>query len=73
MSVVVHTVYSPLKALKGKQKVTDQKLQQAEDTYSQAKRLYDELTDELYEELPSFFDRSACTCHLHMLSRLFIN
>lgn len=46
-----------LQALKTKQKVTDQKLQQAEDSYSQAKQLYDEITDELYEELPSFFDR----------------
>jgi len=37
--------------------VTDQKLQQAEDSYTQAKLLYDEITDELYDELPSFFDR----------------
>ena len=46
-----------LQALKTKQKVTDQKLQQTEDSYSQAKQLYDEITDELYEELPTFFDR----------------
>ena len=46
-----------LQALKSKQKVTDQKLQQAEESYSQAKQLYDEITDELYEELPTFFDR----------------
>lgn len=46
-----------LQALKTKQKVTDQKLQTAEDSYSQAKQLYDELTDDLYEELPTFFDR----------------
>ena len=42
-----------------KQKVTDQKLQQAEELYSQTKLLYDEITDELYEELPTFFDRSV--------------
>jgi predicted molibdopterin-dependent oxidoreductase YjgC len=48
---------SCLQALKTKQKVTDQKLQQAEESYSQAKLLYDEITDELYEELPTFFDR----------------
>ena len=47
--------------MKTKQKVTDQKLQQAEDTYSQAKQLYDEITDELYEELPNFFDRYVCS------------
>lgn len=46
-----------MQALKTKQKVTDQKLQQSEDSYSQAKQLYDEITDELYEELPTFFDR----------------
>lgn len=46
-----------LQALKTKQKVTDQKLQQAEENYSQSKQLYDEITDELYEELPTFFDR----------------
>ena len=40
-----------------KQKVTDQKLQQGEESYSQAKQLFDEITDELYEELPTFFDR----------------
>lgn len=44
-------------ALKTKQKVTDQKLQQGEESYSQAKQLFDEITDELYEELPTFFDR----------------
>ena len=44
-------------ALKMKQKVTDQKLQQGEESYSQAKQLFDEITDELYEELPTFFDR----------------
>ena len=30
---------------------------QVEDQYSDAKQIYDELTDELYEELPSFYDR----------------
>ena len=51
-------LYFPLyQALKTKQKVTDQKLQQGEESYSQAKQLFDEITDELYEELPTFFDR----------------
>lgn len=45
-----------LEALKNKQKATDQKIAQSEDSYSQAKQLYDEITDELYEELPTFFD-----------------
>ena len=30
---------------------------QAEDSYIEAKQIYDELTDELYDELPSFYDR----------------
>jgi len=30
---------------------------QVEEQYSEAKQIYDELTDELYEELPSFYDR----------------
>ena len=42
---------------RSKQKVTDQKIQQAEEAFSHAKQLYDEITDELYEELPAFYDR----------------
>lgn len=41
---------------KAKVKVNDQKIQQAEESYTQAKQLYDEITDELYEELPTFYD-----------------
>ena len=40
-----------------KQKVTDIKIQQAEDAYLQAKQAFDEVTDVLYEELPTLFDR----------------
>ena len=46
-----------LEQVKSKQKVNDQKVQQAEEAYTQAKQLYDEITDELYEELPTFYDR----------------
>ena len=46
-----------LEQAKSKAKVNDQKLQQAEETHTQAKQLYDELTDDLYEELPTFYDR----------------
>ncbi len=44
-------------SVKSKPKVTEQKVQQAEEAYTQAKQLYDEISDELYEELPSFYDR----------------
>ncbi len=37
--------------------MTDQKVQAAEEAYTHAKQLYDEISDELYEELPSFYDR----------------
>ena len=46
-----------LQSTRAKQKVTDQKIQQAEEAFSHAKQLYDEITDELYEELPAFYDR----------------
>ena len=46
-----------LQTTKAKQKVTDQKIQQTEEAFSHAKQLYDEITDELYEELPAFYDR----------------
>nr|CAC83970.1 putative aggregation factor [Geodia cydonium] len=45
-----------LEHAKSKAKVNDQKVQQAEDTHTQAKQLYDEITDELYEELPTLYD-----------------
>lgn len=38
-------------------KVSDQKLQQAEEAHAAAKQLFDEITDDLYEELPTFYDR----------------
>ena len=34
----------------------------AEEKYTQAKQLYDEITDELYRELPSLYDRSVRVC-----------
>ena len=46
-----------LEHAKSKAKVNDQKMQQAEEMHMQAKQLYDEITDELYEELPTFYDR----------------
>ena len=46
-----------LEHAKSKAKVSDQKVQQAEETHTQAKQLYDEITDELYEELPTLYDR----------------
>lgn len=45
-----------MESTRAKQKVTDQKIQQAEEAFSHAKQLYDEITDELYEELPAFYD-----------------
>ncbi|XP_064397802.1 myc box-dependent-interacting protein 1-like [Halichondria panicea] len=45
-----------LDSIKAKPKVTDQKVQAAEEAYTHAKQLYDEISDELYEELPSFYD-----------------
>lgn len=45
-----------LENLKTKQKVTEQKLHHSEEAYAHAKQLYDELTDDLYEELPTFYD-----------------
>ena len=48
---------------KAKQKVTDQKLQQTEEAFAHAKQLYDEITDELYEELPAFYDRYGSSKH----------
>ncbi len=44
-----------------KVKVNDLKLQQAEETFATAKQLFDELTDDLYEELPTFYDRFGLT------------
>ena len=49
-------------SLRAKAKVNDQKIQQAEESYTHAKQLYDEITDELYEELPTFYDRCVCVC-----------
>ena len=46
-----------LEHAKSKAKVSDQKVQQAEETHTQAKQLFDEITDELYEELPTLYDR----------------
>ena len=46
-----------LEQAKSKAKVNDQKVLQAEETHTQAKQLFDEITDELYEELPTFYDR----------------
>ena len=46
-----------LEHAKSKVRVNDQKIQQAEEMHTQAKQLYDEITDELYEELPTFYDR----------------
>ncbi len=37
--------------------MTDLKIQQAEETYHQAKQAFDEVTDSLYEELPTLYDR----------------
>ena len=51
------TVTMALQTTKAKQKVTEQKIQQTEEAFSHAKQLYDEITDELYEELPAFYDR----------------
>lgn len=45
-----------LEETRQKQKVTDIKIQQAEDAYLQAKQAFDEVTDVLYEELPTLFD-----------------
>ncbi|CAI8001055.1 Myc box-dependent-interacting protein 1 [Geodia barretti] len=45
-----------LEHAKSKAKVRDQKVQQAEETHTQAKQLFDEITDELYEELPTLYD-----------------
>lgn len=50
-------IFCQLQTTRAKQKVTDQKIQQAEEAFSHAKQLYDEITDELYEELPAFYDR----------------
>ena len=46
-----------LQVVKGKTKVSEQKVQQTEDAFLHAKQLFDEITDELYEELPTFYDR----------------
>ena len=45
-----------------KSKGQDTKLQHAEEKYTQAKQLYDEITDELYKELPSLYDRLVRVC-----------
>ena len=42
--------------------MSDHKVQQAEEAFTHAKQLYDEITDELYEELPTFYDRCVCVC-----------
>ena len=41
---------------KSKAKVNDQKVQHTEETHTQAKQLYDEITDEHYKELPTLYD-----------------
>ena len=56
--VLNHNLYVfVFQSTKAKQKATDQKLQHTEEAFSHAKQLYDEITDELYEELPAFYDR----------------
>ena len=40
-----------------KAKVNDAKLAQAETEFEEARHVYDSLTNELYEELPTFYDR----------------
>lgn len=57
ISTLVNLCISHLQSTRAKQKVTDQKIQQVEEAFSHAKQLYDEITDELYEELPTFYDR----------------
>lgn len=52
-----HHTHSHVQSIKAKPKVTDQKIQQAEEAYTNAKQLYDEITDQLYDELPTFYDR----------------
>ena len=48
-----------LEHAKSKVKVNDQKILQAEETHTLAKQFYDEIADELYEELPTLYDRSV--------------
>ena len=43
--------------MKAKVKVNETKVQQAEDAFLHAKQLFDEITDELYDELPTVYDR----------------
>ncbi|XP_011402553.1 PREDICTED: amphiphysin-like isoform X2 [Amphimedon queenslandica] len=45
-----------LEAARQNKKVTEVKLQQFEDTYHNAKAAFDEVTDKLYDELPTLFD-----------------
>jgi hypothetical protein len=56
-SIKISLFFTPVQTTRSKQKVTDQKIQQAEEAFSHAKQLYDEITDDLYEELPAFYDR----------------
>ena len=56
-----HT-HTHTQSIKAKPKVTDQKIQQAEESYTHAKQLYDEITDQLYDELPTFYDRYLSLC-----------
>lgn len=46
-----------LQAARQNKKLTEVKLQQFEDTYHNAKAAFDEVTDKLYDELPTLFDR----------------
>ena len=46
--------------MKTKGKASEQRVHAAEEAYTQAKQLYDEITDDLYEELPAFYDRCVC-------------
>ncbi len=48
---------------------------QAEESYIEAKQIYDELTDELYDELPSFYDRYVCyiVCGLYYITCICIH
>lgn len=37
------------------------KIQQAEEAFTQAKQAFDDVTDNLYEELPALYDRLVWT------------
>ena len=57
LSLSLSLSFSHIQSTRQKQNVNPAKIQQSEDNFHRAKQAFDEVADELYEELPALYDR----------------